>query len=133
MIGIDTNVLLRHILEDDVTQSPIATAFLMHDSRVTEPALVNPVLLVELVWTLMRRESFGKPDILDLLDVLVRSRRIAFTDERAVIAAIEGWRRGKADFPDYLICHLNRQAGATTTMTFDGDAAMEPGFSRLTA
>lgn len=81
----------------------------------------------------MRHEKLGKPDVLDLLDVLVRSRRIAFTDERAVIAAIEGWRRGKADFPDYLIGHLNRQAGATTTMTFDRDAASEPCFSHLTA
>ena len=80
-----------------------------------------------------RREKFPKPDILALLDALAGSRRIAFTDEGAVIAAIESWRHGKADFPDYLIGHLNRQAGATTTVTFDADAASEPGFTRLEA
>lgn len=133
MIGVDTNILLRHTLDDDLAQSPIATAFLMDERRLVEPALVNPVVLTEFVWTLMRREGFKKPDILALLDVLVRSRSIRFTEERAVIAAIENWRAGKADFSDYLIGHLNRQAGASTTLTFDEDAALEPCFSNVTA
>lgn len=133
MIGIDTNILLRHTLDDDAAQSPIATAFLTDERRLADPALVNPVVLVEFVWTLARREKFEKPEILALLDVLVRSRRVVFTEERAVVAAIENWRAGKAGFQDYLIGHLNRQAGASTTMTFDGKAALEPGFSHLTA
>lgn len=133
MIGIDTNILLRHTLDDDTAQSPIATAFLMDEQRIAEPALVNPVVLVEFVWTLARREKFEKPEILALLDVLVHSRRVVFTEERAVVAAIENWRSGKAGFQDYLIGYLNRQAGASTTMTFDGKAAPEPGFSHLTA
>lgn len=131
MIGVDTNILLRHTLEDDAAQSPAATAFLTDDARLNEPALVNPIALIEFVWTLARRERFGKSDILALLDTLVGSRRITFTDETAITGAIEGWRRGNADFPDYLICHLNRQAGASTTVTFDLDAAIEPGFTRL--
>lgn len=133
MIGIDTNILLRHTLDDDAEQSPGASAFLTDAARLAEPAFVNPVVLVEFVWTLARRERFGKADILALLDVLVRSRRIAFTDERAVVAAIEGWRVGGADFQDHLIGHLNRQAGAATTLTFDKAAAREPVFSQLTA
>lgn len=133
MIGVDTNILLRHTLDDDAAQSPLATAFLSDDGRLAEPALVNPVVLVEFVWTLSRRQGFGKADILALLDVLVASRRIAFTEERVTIAAVEAWRTGAADFPDYLIGHLNRQAGATTTVTFDGRAASEPCFSNLTA
>jgi len=133
MIGVDTNVLLRHTLNDDPLQSPLATAFLSDDRRLVEPALVNPVVLVEFVWTLSRREGFENADIVALLDVLVASRRIAFTEERATLAAIEAWRSGTADFPDYLIGHLNLRAGAATTMTFDGKAASGPCFSHLTA
>ena len=133
MIGIDTNILLRHTLDDDVEQSALASAFPIDAARLDGPALVNPVVLVEFVWTLARRERFGKADILALLDVLVSSPRIAFTDERAVIAAIENWRAGSADFPDYLIGYLNRQAGASTTMTYDQVAAREAVFSHLSA
>lgn len=132
MIGIDTNILLRHTLDDDGEQSARASAFLIDAARLAEPALVNPVVLAEFVWTLARRERFGKAEILALLDVLVQSRRIAFTDERAIVAAIESWRVGGADFPDHLIGHLNRQAGASTTLTFDKTAAREPVFSHLT-
>ncbi|GJE60499.1 PIN domain-containing protein [Methylobacterium trifolii] len=129
MIGVDTNVLLRHTLQDDDVQSPKATAFLLDGRRLVEPALVNPVVLVEFVWTLARRERFEKPAILALLDVLAASPHVAFTDPAAVTAAITDWRRGKADFQDYLIGHLNRAAGATTTLTFDETAAAGPGFS----
>ncbi len=129
MIGIDTNILLRHTLDDDVEQSALASAFPIDAARLDGPALVNPVVLVEFVWTLARRERFGKADILALLDVLVHSRRIAFTDERA----IESWRVGGADFQDHLIGHLNRQGGAAATLTFDKAAAREPVFSHLTA
>lgn len=133
MIGIDTNVLLRHTLGDDAAQSPAATAFLTDEGRLEDPALINPVALVEFYWTLARREKFGKPDILALLDVLSSSKRIVFTDDRAMRAAIESWRVGKADLPDYLIGHLNQQAGAAATVTFDERAANEPGFSLLQA
>ncbi|MER2263653.1 PIN domain-containing protein [Methylobacterium oxalidis] len=132
MIGIDTNILLRHTLEDDAVQSPRATAFLLDAARLTEPALLNPVVLIEFVWTLARRERFRKDDILQLLDILAASGRIAFTDDRAVREAIAAWRTGSADFQDYLIVGLNRQAGAPLTLTFDGAAAAEPGFAPLT-
>ena len=131
MIGIDTNVLLRHTLEDDPVQSPRATAFLTDPRRAAEPALLNPVALIEFVWTLARRKKFDKADILDLLDVLTTSPNVRFTDADAVVTAIEDWRAGTAEFQDYLIGHLNRQAGAPTTMTFDKRAAKHPAFSRL--
>lgn len=131
MIGVDTNVLLRHTLRDDARQSPAATAFLTAEARLTVPALISTVALIEFTWTLMKREGFAKAEVLALLDTLVASRRIGFIDRRAVIAAIESWRRGKADFPDYLIGHLNRIAGAATTMTFDEKAGAESIFSLL--
>lgn len=133
MIGVDTNVLLRHTLQDDAVQAPIATAFLLAAERLAEPALVNPVVLIEFVWTLMRREGFTKSDLLALMDLLAASPHVVFTDRTAICAAIADWRIGRADFPDYLIGHLNRLAGASTTVTFDVDAAAEPAFSLLTS
>ena len=131
MIGVDTNVLLRYILEDDARQTPKATRFLEDEARVSDPVLLNGVLLVELVWTLARKEGFDKPDIIAILDELADSPRVAFVPTRPVEVAIEAWRRGRADFADCLIAALNADAGARTTVTFDRVAAAEPGFSAV--
>jgi predicted nucleic-acid-binding protein len=131
MIGINTNILLRHALQDDPVQSPIATAFLLDPARRTEPALINPVMLLEFVWTLMRRRNLAKPDILAVLDVLIASPSIMFNDRSAVVAAIDIWRTGRADLPDYLIGQLNKIAGASKTVTFDRTAAIDPRFTLL--
>jgi predicted nucleic-acid-binding protein len=129
VIGVDTNVLLRYILDDDGRQSPRATRFLEDEARLADPVLLNAVLLVELVWTLGRKEGFGKRDILEILDELADSRRIVFLDSKPIEAAIEAWRGGGADFADYLIAALNDAAGARTTVTFDKIAAAASGFS----
>jgi predicted nucleic-acid-binding protein len=131
VIGVDTNVLLRYVLEDDGRQTPRATRFLEDDARLSDPVLLNPVLLVELVWTLARKEGFEKPDILAILDELADSPRVAFVPSRPIEAAVEAWRRGRADFADGLIAALNAEAGARTTVTFDKIAAAEPGFSAV--
>ena len=131
MIGVDTNVLLRYVLDDDRRQSPKATRFLEDDARLSDPVLLNPVLLVEFVWTLARKEGFEKDDILEILDELLDSPRIAFIDARSIETAVAAWRGGRADFPDYLIGALNAEGGARTTVTFDKIAALEPGFSAM--
>lgn len=131
MIGVDTNVLLRHTLADDARQSPVASGLLTSGGSGREHIVVNPVVLVEFVWTLLRRERFEKVDVLALLDTLSASDRIVFAQEGVIMSAIEAWRAGRADFQDYLIAALNLQAGARTTVTFDATAAGEPGFTLL--
>lgn len=78
-----------------------------------------------------RQHRFSKHRVIDILDALTDSGRLTFSDEPVIRACIEDWRRGKADLPDYLIAALNLQAGAETTVTFDEDAAEEPGFTLL--
>ena len=131
MIGVDTNILLRFALRDDRSQSPKAVAFLRSPGRRSDPVLINPVVLVEFVWTLSRRERLSKDDILEILDLLTSSEDIVYSDEPLVTSCIERWRNGKADLPDYLIAALNLQAGAGTTVTFDRDASAETGFTLL--
>ncbi|GJE01125.1 PIN domain-containing protein [Methylobacterium isbiliense] len=133
MIGIDTNVLLRHTLDDDAVQSPQVIAFLENDARGIEPALISPVVLLAFVWTLLRRERFRKEEGLALLDVLVSSPHVILTDRLAVTDAFEGRRAGRAGFQDDLIGSLNRVAGARTTLTFDSEAARHADVSPMPA
>ncbi|WP_407528706.1 PIN domain-containing protein [Methylobacterium oryzisoli] len=131
MIGIDTNVLLRQTLEDDADQSPRAIAFIDSAERLADPVLVNPIVLIEFVWTLMRRQRFDKAQVLALIDVMIASPHIVFSDEEAVTAAVDAWRHGPAGLQDYLIGSLNRRAGARTTLTFDSRAARHPDFTPM--
>ncbi len=133
MIGIDTNVLLRYVLDDHAGQSPRAAALLENDTRLTEPAFVNLIVLIEFVWTMLRHDNIGKADVIVMLDALLSSRSIVLAERSAVAAAIETWRTGKAGFQDYLIGHLNREHGLRTTFTFDAAAAKDPTFSPMPA
>lgn len=131
MIGVDTNVLLRFALRDDPGQSASAAAFIGADERLSRPAMICPVMLVEFVWTMQRKRGVPKERLLEILDAFAESERIAFSDERLIRSCIEQWRGGVADLPDYLIAASNLQAGAGSSATFDRRAAEGSGLTLL--
>ena len=62
MITIDTNVLLRYLLDDDKLQSKLASKLILSG----EPVLITDVVLVESIWTLRgKRYSLEKESIFD--------------------------------------------------------------------
>ena len=126
MIGIDTNVLLRLLLRDDPVQHEFA-------QRVTEkgPILLADVVLVELVWTLTRKFSWSKAQLVDMLDRLLSQSAFVFADRSVVMHATRSFESGKAGFADYMIGAANERAGATTTSTFDQDAGRHRWFTLI--
>ena len=129
MIAIDTNVLLRVFVEDDMGQAHAASALVQAPERNGDPVLITPIVLLELVWTLRRAYDHTKADILSVLDQVCANAVIIVDDRNAVESAINMWRRGKVDFADYLIGALARERGARTTMTFDRKAAETAAFT----
>ena len=51
MIGIDTNILMRFLVQDDPVQSPRATKIITELSEV-EPGFVSLVTILEVFWVL---------------------------------------------------------------------------------
>lgn len=51
MIGLDTNVLVRYLAQDDPTQSPRATEIIEQEISKEKPGYISSVVLVETVWT----------------------------------------------------------------------------------
>lgn len=132
MIGIDTNVLVRSITFDDPEQSPKAEEFLRAAQQRGEPLFVNVIVLCELAWTLCgKRFRYARGEVADTLEELlaVGVFRIQHRDE--VKRAIHAFRRGNADFADYLIGGLNGAAGCEDTATFDGKLAGKAGYLGL--
>jgi len=130
MIGLDSNVLLRAITGDDPIQSPLAQRFLAALSN-DRPGVINPVVLVEIAWTLRARHKYPKGEIAKHIEEFMRSSAYHIVDRDAVSEALLVSALHPIEFADALIGEINHLAGCATTMTFDEAASQVPGFTRL--
>ncbi len=130
MIGIDTNVLVRYLMQDDELQSPIATQFI--ESLTTEdPGFISLVVTVETTWVLSRAYKLTREQVVQVLEALVRSRELIVAEAANIVCALHVFQSGSADFADCLIERLANQAGCSETVTFDSSAAMSAGMTLL--
>ncbi|HEY4115198.1 MAG TPA: type II toxin-antitoxin system VapC family toxin [Rhizomicrobium sp.] len=128
MIGIDTNVLVRHLVQDDETQADLADAFLQRNCTADDPGFVNGIVLCELVWTLERTYGYARADIARMLDNLFITRELHIENRGLAVSALDRFKRSNIEFSDALICEGNIAAGCTATATFDRKAGRQPGF-----
>ena len=122
MIGLDTNVLVRYIAQDDPEQSPKATR-LIESLTAESPGYITVVSLVELVWVLTACYGSAKKEVCEVLEMLLRTKELMVAEAGTVWKALRVCRDGKADFPDSLIERLADAAGCAYTATFDRGAA----------
>lgn len=123
MIGLDTNVLVRYIVQDDEEQASAATHLI--ESRCTEQStgFVSTVVLVELVWVLTASYEYGKALIVAVVRQILRTTEFTVEDGDVVWQALREFETGNADFADCLIAHCNHSRGCATTYSFDRRAA----------
>jgi predicted nucleic-acid-binding protein len=126
MIGLDTNVLVRYVAQDDAKQSPKATR-LIESLTQDEPGYVSVVAVVELVWVLTSCYASTKGEICEVLEKLLRIKTIVVAQADVVWKAIRLFQEGKADFADCLIERDGNEAGCSYTNTFDREAAKHCG------
>lgn len=130
MIGLDTNVLVRYIMQDDPGQSPKATR-LIESLAPERPGFVAVVSVVELYWVLTSCYGLGGQDVKQALDALLRAKQIVVDRADQVLRALRVFEDGKADFADCLIERIASAAGCVETFTFDAGAAKYAGMSLL--
>jgi predicted nucleic-acid-binding protein len=126
VIGVDTNVLLRHLVNDDPQQSPAATRFLA-ERGPEDPAFVSTAVLLELIWSLRRSYRLPNDDVSRIIESLLRSRDIVVQDAGAVRRALWDSRDEQADIADAVIAHAAIDAGCDGIVTFDRRAQRLPG------
>jgi predicted nucleic-acid-binding protein len=130
MIGLDTNVLVRYVMQDDPVQAALATR-LIDRLTVDERGWIPLVSLVETVWVLGRSYRLTHHEQLKVVETLLRSRELIVEAADLVARALRRFEAGRADFADCLIVESARSAGCETTMTFDATAARDAGMSLL--
>ena len=126
MIGLDTNVLVRYIMQDDAKQSPQATK-LMESLDTDHPGFISLVSVVELYWVLTTCYDLSGQQVKQALESLLRTKQIIVDRADQVLRALRVFDEGKADFADCLIERTASSAGCTETLTFDVGAAMHAG------
>ncbi|MCC7082229.1 MAG: type II toxin-antitoxin system VapC family toxin [Burkholderiales bacterium] len=121
MIGLDTNILVRYIMQDDARQSFLATR-LVESLSSESPGFVPLVSVVELVWVLESAYGLGGEKIVVALENLLRAKELVVERAETVWKALRVFEKATADFADCLIERSAASAGCERTMTFDRGA-----------
>lgn len=131
MRGIDTNILVRLLTEDDSEQFRTVATLMTTAEAQNDRLHITSVTLCEVAWVLRSNYAMSREEIFSALDSLLSVRSLEIQDRDLVEKALQDFRVGAAGFPDYLIGWHNQKAGCTETLTFDKTLAKYPGFSLL--
>ncbi len=131
--GLDTNVLVRYLTQDDEKQAEAATQAIEDASGKGEKMLIQPIVLCELMWVLESAYNYPKTDLLRTLERILRVAQFEIAEKDTVWQALSDFRRGKGDFSDYYLGRANERVGAAITLTFDKTLKGIPYFQILTA
>ena len=130
MIGLDTNVLVRYLTDDDLSQTALANAVM--DSLTPEsPGFLSTVVIAEVVWVLERFYRFSKLETIQTLETLLRSKELIVERAEIVAQALGNFKASPSDFTDCLIERTGHAVGCRHTVTFDRRAASLPGMKLL--
>lgn len=129
MIALDTNVLVRFLVEDDAAQHRRATQLIERASREEIPLLVTDVVLCELVWVLDYSYRVDRPELIAVLRELLSARQLLIVSRDSIARAVDAFAAGRGDFADYVIREQARAMGSDSVATFDRALLKEEGFT----
>lgn len=128
MIGLDTNILVRYLTQDDPVQSAQATEIIEQQLSLADRGFVSIVTMAEVVWVLDRAYGFTAEEIVDAIERILQVEVLVVENERQVFAAMVSLKQGRGAFADALIGELCARAGCSYTLTFDKKAIRLPNF-----
>jgi predicted nucleic-acid-binding protein len=128
MIGLDTNVLVRYLAQDDPVQSAKATALIERRLTEQDPGFISVVAMAETVWVLERAYRLADADIAAAIERTLQVDALVVESEQEVFTAMVALKEGRGSFADALIGALGARAGCSHSLTFDRKALRLPGF-----
>jgi predicted nucleic-acid-binding protein len=129
MIGLDTNVLVRYVAQDDAVQSAKATEWIERRLTAENPGFISVVAIAETAWVLERTYGLADRDIAATIERLLQADVLVVESAQQVFTAMMALKKGHGSFADALISASGTDAGCTHTLTFDQKALRLPGFA----
>jgi predicted nucleic-acid-binding protein len=131
MIGLDTNIILRYLLQDDAKQTRHANQIIDRQLSEQNPGFISLVTVLEIVWvlrSLLKRDPF---QIASHIEHFLAADSPEVQNEQQVFEAAFAVKRGTGEFEDALIGALDTWAGCSRTLIFDRKAARVPHFQAI--
>lgn len=119
MIAVDTNVLVRYLVEDDPRQAAEAAHLIDAAAESGEPIFVSQIVICEVVWVLSFAYDVPRREIAAILHQLRRAAGLLMESPDQVQRAIMSFENGKGDLADYLIAEQAIARGCSSIATFD--------------
>jgi predicted nucleic-acid-binding protein len=123
LIGIDTNVLVRYLAQDDAAQSARATRLIEKDCSAEAPGFVPIVVLVEIVWVSESAYRATRAEVAEIVRRLLSIRQLVVENAETAWKALRAFEGSRSDFADCVIHHTAVVAGCDRVVTFDKQAA----------
>jgi predicted nucleic-acid-binding protein len=130
MIGLDTNIVVRYLTQDDPQQSRRATQIFNHQLTTAQPGFLSVVTMVETVWVLDRAYGLAAHEIAAALERMLQTDVLMIQNEQEAFTAMIALKEKRGTFADALIAALGAKAGCKHTLTFDQKALRLPAFQR---
>lgn len=126
MIGLDTNVLVRYLTQDEPLQAELANQVINRAVKQGDLLWVGQITLSETVWVLERAYKIDKGEMINVLHVLLQTQELIFENHDIVWHALQDYKVSKSvGFVDCLIGRQNVSNDCAFTYTFDKNAAKE--------
>ncbi|MBN1960265.1 MAG: type II toxin-antitoxin system VapC family toxin [Deltaproteobacteria bacterium] len=131
MFGIDTNILVRYLTQDDPNQAKRVNKLFDIAVKNREKIHIDIVVLCELVWVLREAYGFNKKTVVLTIEQILSAAQFSIQDRDIISQALEIYSQNNGDFADYLIGLKNRIRDCNITVTFDKALKNNPLFSLL--
>jgi predicted nucleic-acid-binding protein len=131
VIGLDTNVLVRYLTQDEPKQAKVATRLIEETLSPSLPGFVSQISLVELVWVLESGYRCDRQEVASILERLLRSKSLVIERGDIVWQALRTFAAGSADIADCMIERIGHENECETTVTFDRAASRSTGMRLL--
>jgi len=131
MIGLDTNILVRYLTQDDPDQSRKAAHEIEKGLSAGHVFFIADIVMCELVWVLETAYGYDRREIVPVLENILRTKQFQFGNKDLLWKSLSDYQNKKGDFADHLIGRAGHKAGCSETITFDAGLKNNPVFRVL--
>ena len=131
MKALDTNVIVRFLVQDDETQARKVEQLLTSAEQKKEILFVPLLVVLELIWVLQFAYGVTKKDIILAINSLLQMPVLEFERQSVLREFIGTSEEFRGDLSDLLIALSSQASACEQVLTFDKKAARYKHFSLL--
>lgn len=118
-VVIDTNLLIRYLVNADVHKVQVVDALLKKAGKGEVHILIPAVVVAELVWVLESFYRMEAGEIADLVDSILNTPGLTVPDDVIIRSALKRYKPERVDLVDAWIAAFAQERGADEIHTFD--------------